>query len=88
MQRTAGMQLLQGRCKQVNDVLEFSKVLLVGTRTETTIGRPYIPEASVIAVVEEVFKDSKVHVFKKKKRKRYSKLKGHRSHITALRDTQ
>jgi len=28
---------------------------------------------------------SQVHVFKKKKRKRYSKLMGHRSHITALR---
>jgi large subunit ribosomal protein L21 len=26
-----------------------------------------------------------VHVYKKKKRKRYSKLYGHRSHITALR---
>jgi large subunit ribosomal protein L21 len=70
---------------QVNDVLEFGKVLLVGTQAETTIGRPFIPEASVVAVVEEVFKDAKVHVFKKKKRKRYSKLKGHRSQITALR---
>lgn len=70
---------------QVNDVLEFGDVLMVGTQQETTIGRPFIPGAAVIAAVEENLKDAKVHVFKKKKRKGYSKLKGHRSHITALR---
>jgi large subunit ribosomal protein L21 len=69
----------------VNDVLELGKVLLVGTAQETAVGRPFIPGASVIAAVEETLKDSKVHVFKKKPRKGYSKLKGHRSHITALR---
>jgi large subunit ribosomal protein L21 len=69
----------------VNDVIELGKVLLVGTAQETAIGRPFIPGASVIAAVEETLKDSKVHVFKKKPRKGYSKLKGHRSHITALR---
>jgi large subunit ribosomal protein L21 len=69
----------------VNDVIEFGKVLLVGTAQETAIGRPFIPGATVIAAVEETLKDAKVHVFKKKPRKGYSKLKGHRSHITALR---
>jgi large subunit ribosomal protein L21 len=69
----------------VNDVLELGKVLLVGTAQETAVGRPFIPGASVIAAVEETLKDAKVHVFKKKPRKGYSKLKGHRSHITALR---
>eukprot|EP00879_Flechtneria_rotunda_P008553 GHRR01008960.1.p1 GENE.GHRR01008960.1~~GHRR01008960.1.p1 ORF type:complete len:295 (+),score=104.38 GHRR01008960.1:1166-2050(+) len=69
----------------VNDVLELGKVLLVGTPQETIIGRPFIPGASIVAAVEETFKEAKVHVFKKKKRKRYQKLQGHRSHITALR---
>ncbi|WIA37505.1 hypothetical protein OEZ86_014417 [Tetradesmus obliquus] len=69
----------------VNDVIEFGKVLLIGTAQETAIGRPFIPGATVIAAVEETLKDAKVHVFKKKPRKGYSKLKGHRSHITALR---
>jgi ribosomal protein L21 len=32
----------------------------------------------VVATVEEHFKDAKVLVFKKKKRKRYSRLQGHR----------
>ncbi|KAF6259378.1 ribosomal protein L21-like protein [Scenedesmus sp. NREL 46B-D3] len=69
----------------VNDVIELGKVLLVGSAQETAIGRPFIPGASVIAAVEETLKDAKVHVFKKKPRKGYSKLQGHRSHITALR---
>jgi hypothetical protein len=45
---------------------------------ETVIGRPYLPGSAVVAAVEEHFKDAKVYVFKKKKRKRYTKLKGHR----------
>lgn len=45
---------------QINDVVEFSKVLLLGTREETTIGRPFVPGASVVAAVEETFKDAKV----------------------------
>lgn len=69
----------------INDVLEFGKVLLIGTQQETTIGRPFVPGATVIAAVEETFKDSKVYVFKKKKRKRYSKLQGYRAQMTALR---
>lgn len=44
----------------VNDVLEFNKVLLLGTREDTTIGRPFVPGASVVAAVEENFKDAQV----------------------------
>lgn len=44
----------------VNDVLQFNKVLLLGTAEDTTIGRPFVPGASVIAAVEENFKDAKV----------------------------
>eukprot|EP00878_Enallax_costatus_P008902 GHUV01009306.1.p1 GENE.GHUV01009306.1~~GHUV01009306.1.p1 ORF type:complete len:325 (+),score=85.82 GHUV01009306.1:256-1230(+) len=69
----------------VNDVVQLGKVMLIGTQQETVIGRPYLPGASVIAAVEETFKDSKVHVFKKKKRKGYSKLHGFRAQLTALR---
>lgn len=44
----------------VNDVLEFNKVLLLGMREDTTIGRPFVPGASVVAAVEENFKDAQV----------------------------
>lgn len=73
---------------EVNDVLALGKVLLLGSKASTTIGRPYVPGACVIAAVESHFRDAKVHVFKKKPRKRYSKLKGHRSQITSLRVLQ
>jgi hypothetical protein len=42
----------------------------------------------VVAAVESHFRETKVHVFKKKVRKRYSKLQGHRSQMTALRILQ
>ena len=46
----------------VNDVLQFNKVLLLGTQSETTIGRPFVPGATVVAAVEETFKDAKASV--------------------------
>ncbi|KIZ04784.1 50S ribosomal protein L21 [Monoraphidium neglectum] len=73
---------------EVNDVIALEKVLLLGTPQDTTIGRPYVPGACVVAAVESHFRETKVHVFKKKVRKRYSKLQGHRSQMTALRILQ
>lgn len=69
----------------VNDVLELPGVLLLGSRCQTIIGRPYIPGASVIVAVEEHFRDGKVHVFKRQPRKRYRKYKTARQHLTTLR---
>ena len=37
---------------EVNDVIECNRVLLLGSKSETIIGRPYVPNASVVAVVE------------------------------------
>jgi large subunit ribosomal protein L21 len=53
---------------QVNDVLEFKKVLLLGSREDTTIGRPFVPGASVVAAVEENFKDAQVCAVGRQKR--------------------
>lgn len=36
----------------VNDKLSLMRVLMLGSETETVIGRPFIPEASVSAAVE------------------------------------
>ena len=36
----------------ITDELAFDRVLLLGTREESVLGRPYIPGASVRAVVE------------------------------------
>lgn len=34
------------------DKLKLGRVLLLGSKDETTMGRPFIPGASVVAVVE------------------------------------
>lgn len=69
----------------VNDIISLDRVLLAGTRQQTLIGRPVLPGASVVAVVEEHFRDAKVEVFKMKPRKGYRKHQGHRAQLTALR---
>jgi large subunit ribosomal protein L21 len=84
---SAGDVVFHPRLKgcEVNDVLQLGRVLLAGGKGATAVGRPFVPGALVVAAVEEHFRDAKVRVFKKKKRKRYSKSYGHRSLVTALR---
>ncbi|GER36463.1 50S ribosomal protein L21 [Striga asiatica] len=68
----------------VNDKLVLNKVLMLGSQTQTIIGRPILPDAAVHAVVEEHALDAKVIVFKKKRRKNYRRTKGHRQELTKL----
>ncbi|KAK9051707.1 hypothetical protein SSX86_028335 [Deinandra increscens subsp. villosa] len=72
---------------EVNDKLILNKVLMLGSKTQTMIGRPVLPEAAVHAVVEEHALDAKVIIFKKKRRKNYRRTKGHRQELTKLRIT-
>ena len=69
----------------VNDKIKLQRVLVLGSAEETVIGRPYVPEASVIAAVEEQFLDGKVLIFKKRRRKNSRRTKGHRQPLTTLR---
>ncbi|KAH6765182.1 Ribosomal protein L21 [Perilla frutescens var. hirtella] len=71
----------------VNDKITLNKVLLVGTKTSTYIGKPIVPNATVQAVVEEQALDKKVIVFKYKKKKNYRRNIGHRQPITRIRIT-
>jgi large subunit ribosomal protein L21 len=69
----------------VNDIISLDRVLLAGSAEGTVIGRPFVPGACVLAVVEAHFRDAKVEVFKFKRRKGYRKHRGHRAQLTALR---
>ncbi len=60
------------------------KVLLVGEKGDVEVGTPYLENAKVEAKIVEQKKDEKVLVFKKKRRKQYKKLNGHRQPITVL----
>ncbi|KAJ9681507.1 hypothetical protein PVL29_020397 [Vitis rotundifolia] len=71
----------------VNDKIILNRVLLVGTKTSTYIGKPVVPNAAVHAVVEEQGLNPKVMVFKYKKKKNYRRNIGHRQPNTRIRIT-
>ncbi|RZC68957.1 hypothetical protein C5167_032035 [Papaver somniferum] len=71
----------------VNDKIILNKVLLVGTKTSTYIGKPVVPNAVVHAVVEDLGLNDKVIVFKYKKKKNYRRNIGHRQPNTRIRIT-
>lgn len=60
-------------------------VLLVADGDEVTIGTPQVAGALVRATVLEHRRGPKIIVFKKKRRKNYSRKQGHRQDQTALR---
>ena len=62
----------------------FDKVLLVEDEGKTLIGTPFVENALVRAEVIENFKDKKVIVFKKKRRKQYRRTRGHRQELTRI----
>ncbi|KAK1377996.1 50S ribosomal protein L21, mitochondrial [Heracleum sosnowskyi] len=72
---------------EVHDKIILNKVLMLGSPTQTLIGRPILPDATVHAVVEEHALDAKVIIFKKKRRKNYRRTKGHRQELTKIRIT-
>ncbi len=64
--------------------LEFDKVLLLDNEGEVAVGTPEIEGAKVVAKVLSHLKADKVKVFKKKRRKGYRKLNGHRQQLTQI----
>lgn len=62
----------------------FDKVLLVDNDGDVKVGTPVVEGASVTASVVEHLKGEKVLVFKKKIRKGYQKMNGHRQYLTKI----
>ncbi|GLU23007.1 hypothetical protein SLE2022_390410 [Rubroshorea leprosula] len=60
---------------EVNDKLILNKVLLLGSATQTIVGRPILPHAAVCAVVEEHALDAKVIISRKREGKITGKLR-------------
>ncbi len=58
--------------------VDFREVLLIDDGERTLLGTPYLDQALVRAELLEEFKDEKIIVFKKKRRKQYKKKRGHR----------
>jgi large subunit ribosomal protein L21 len=64
--------------------LFFDKVLLIDNGKKVTVGTPVISDALVSARILTHLKGDKVKVFKKKRRKGYQILKGHRQLLTEI----
>ena len=65
--------------------LEFEKVMLIDNDGNIQVGTPVIDGAKVIVEVLSHVKGDKVLVFKKKRRKGYRKLNGHRQQFSQIR---
>ena len=66
------------------DSVKFDKVLLVDNEGKIDVGMPTVQGASISAKIITHMKGDKVLVFKKKRRKGYSKTNGHRQYLTKI----
>ncbi len=64
--------------------LEFDKVMLLADGDNIQVGMPVVEGARVKAKILDHVKADKVLVFKKKRRKGYQKLNGHRQPMTQI----
>ncbi len=69
---------------KVGDTVRFDKVMLVNRDGVVALGKPYVDGASVTAKVMEQGRGKKILVFKKKRRKQYRRMRGHRQSFTAV----
>ncbi len=72
---------------EVGAKVSFDRVLMLGGEGETKIGAPQVEGARVDAEILRQGRLRKVLVFKKKRRKNYRRLYGHRQPFTQLRIT-
>jgi large subunit ribosomal protein L21 len=71
----------------VGDSVTLADVLFVGGNGEVKIGSPLVTDAKVTGEIIGQGKAKKILVFKKKRRKSYSRQRGHRQHQTVLKIT-
>ena len=66
------------------DKISFDKVLLTDADGTVKVGSPTVAGVKVSATILKHLKGDKVIVFKKKRRKGYKKLNGHRQSFTQI----
>lgn len=80
-----GLRLFVHRLEgEAGEKLEFNKVLMVDNEGKISVGTPNVEGASVSARILEHLKGDKVLVFKKKRRKGYKNLNGHRQYLSKI----
>lgn len=69
---------------EVGKSVQLQNVLMLIDGEKVQIGKPYLDGKSVTAKILDHTKDDKILVFKKKRRKDYKKLRGHRQQLTKI----
>ena len=64
--------------------VNFEKVLLLDNEGAVKVGSPVVEGVSISAKILEHLKGDKVLVFKKKRKKGYQKMNGHRDYLTKI----
>jgi large subunit ribosomal protein L21 len=72
---------------EVGDEVTLGDVLFVGGNGEAKIGAPLLADAKVTGQIVSQARAKKVMVFKKKRRKSYSRQRGHRQYQTTVKIT-
>jgi large subunit ribosomal protein L21 len=70
----------------VGSSITFDEILLVGG-DKTTVGKPLVAGAKVVAQITAQDRAKKVIVFKMRRRKNYRKKRGHRQWFTEIKIT-
>jgi large subunit ribosomal protein L21 len=68
----------------VGETVTLNNVLMVATGDECMVGQPLVAGAQVTGQILRQGKAKKILVFKKKRRKNFRRLRGHRQPYTAL----
>ena len=70
---------------EIDSSISFDKVLLIDNDGSTRVGTPVLEGAKVDAKIIKHLRADKVLVFKKKRRKGYQTLNGHRQDLSKVR---
>jgi large subunit ribosomal protein L21 len=76
-----GQELVMSRISghEVGSEVIFSDVVMMQDGTETKIGAPHLPHTHVVGQILKTFREDKILVFKKKRRKNYRRHQGFRA---------
>ena len=69
---------------EAGNTVDSEDVLMIQDGDDAKFGTPKVEGAKVTAKILESKKDKKIIVFKKKRRKGYTRRRGHRQHVSVI----
>lgn len=69
---------------KAGDTVTLDKVVFLGEGAEAKVGTPFVEGASVAATILENKRGEKIRIFKHRRRKNYSRRRGHRQELSVI----